>query len=175
MTPCPTKKTAKKIELEKTPESLVKNFESSLRDYESFISTHRGRKASYMAAIRLAGLSTEYKDLPRAEKILSEITVQNKGDVFYGLVKMQLGTVLMDGKKIPQAVEQLTLVIDNLEQKAFHPQALLRLGACYLEMGDYLKAESALSRLEADHPTTQAASEGKNLKRLVLLKKAEKS
>ncbi|OFZ11919.1 MAG: hypothetical protein A2Z20_02890 [Bdellovibrionales bacterium RBG_16_40_8] len=166
---------AKKSELEKTPEALTKNFAEQIQEYEAFIQANKGRKAESMAAIRLAELSVEYNDFLRAEKILSAITLKHKDDVFFGLVKMQLGSVLMDEKKYSEAIEQFTLVVDTPEQKAFHPQALLRIGACHLETGDYLKAESILSRLEADHPTTQAANEGKNLRRLALLKKAEKS
>ena len=161
-------------EIEKSPESLVKNFESQIQSYEKFIENHKGHKASYMAAIQLAGLSVEYKDLSRAEKVLSGVVERAKNDLFGGLVTSHLGTVLMDQKKYKEAIEQFSSLVDDKKQTYFHPQALLRLGTCYLETGDFGMAETTFKKIEVDFPSTQAASEAKNLIKLIALKKGDK-
>ncbi len=161
--------------IEKNPESLVKNFEDQIKNYEEFIGDHEGNKAAFMAAVQLAGLSVTYKDLERAEKVLSGVVENARHDLFGGLVISQLGTVLMDLKKYPAAIEQFSNLLENKKQTYFHPQALLRLGTCYLENGDFEKAESSFKRLESDFPTTQAAGDAKNLIKLLALKKGDKA
>jgi predicted negative regulator of RcsB-dependent stress response len=160
--------------LKKTPENLESTFGDTLKKFDDFIGSNAGNKASFMAAVQVAGLATIYNDLPRAEKWLSQVVSGVKtGDLFYGLVKSQYGSVLMDLKKFSEAAMQYEDITEVKEQKYFHPQALLRLGICYIELNDPVKAEAAFARLMADHPTTQAANEAKQMKKLMALRQGE--
>lgn len=164
-------KKADKIKLAKTPETLEQNFGSILTAYDQFIAENKGNKASFMAAVQAAGLSLAYSDLNRAEKALVPVAgVVKSGDLFYGLVKSQYGSVLMDLKKFDQAAIQFEELTTAKEQKYFLPQAMLRLGICYIEMKEYSKAESTFSKLIADHPTTQASNEAKKMRKLIALR-----
>jgi predicted negative regulator of RcsB-dependent stress response len=156
---------------EKTPQSLAANFTDDLKRYADFIGSHKGKKASYMAAIQAARLAKEYKDFPQAEKILAGVVeVPNSNDIFSGLLRAQLGAILMDENKCPDAVKQLNQIVDNKAQSYFHAHSWLRLGACYIETKEWDKAQSALARVEKDFANTQAAGEAKDLKRLALLR-----
>lgn len=165
-----------KIEEEKTPQLLQTRFADVIQDYENFISQNMGKKAAYMAAVQVAGLALEYKDLDVAEKVLTSATQNmSRTDLFAGLVRSQLGTVLLDKKKYAEAKEQFQKVIDSKELTSFHPQALLRLGVCYYSSGEFDQAESTWNLLEKDHPLTQAAEQAKGFKKLLTLKKGAKS
>lgn len=171
----PEKKPDQAKEIEKSPKSLVENFEGQIKSYEKLIADYKGHKASFMAAIQLADLFVTYNDLVRAEATLVELASIVKGDLFGGLVLSQLGTVLMDQKKYSEAIPHFTNLVENKKQAHFHPQALLRLGTCHLESGEFEKAEGVFKRLEADFPNTQAASDAKNLLKLVRLKKGDQA
>jgi predicted negative regulator of RcsB-dependent stress response len=163
-------------ELEKTPETLVKNYGDQIAAYEKFIADHANHKAAYMAAVKLAGLAADYKDSARAQKVLAGVVDQpSHNDIFYGLLRAQLSSVLMDLNQHKEAIKILNEIVDNKEFTYFHPQALIRLGACYLETGDFEKAQATFSRVEADYPQTQAAGEARNFKKLVSMKKGAKS
>jgi predicted negative regulator of RcsB-dependent stress response len=160
----------------KTAETLASNYAEVLKDYEDFISKNHGKKAALMAAVQLAGLATDYNDLPRAEKTLrAVVSTSGERDIFYSLVRSQLGTVLMEQNNFKEAAEVFGQIVNNKSQASFHPQALLRLGVCHMENGDFDKAVNTFTRLSADHPKTQAASEARGLKRLATLKKGANS
>lgn len=161
-----------KSEIEKTPESLAKNFSDLIAEYEGFIANQSGKKASYMAAIQLAGLAESYKDRERAERALRLVVDKiSAKDLFFGLVRAQLGGILMDMKKYSEAAEQFQKITEAKAQSYFHPHALLRLGACYAEGGEFDKARDVFTQLERDYPSTQAANQAKGLKKLMTLKK----
>jgi predicted negative regulator of RcsB-dependent stress response len=129
-----------------------------------------------MGAVQVAGLAVDYKDLDRAKKTLEQVATEpNKSSLFFGLLRTQLGSVLMDLKQYNEAITQFQQVVDNKNQIFFHAHALLRMGSCYMEMGEWDKAESAFKRIEAEHDKTQAAQDAKNLKRLLSLKKGTKA
>lgn len=166
------KEAIEKSEKEKNPETLQKNYGDILKDYDTFIARETGKKASYIAAIQVAGLALTYKDLSLAEKSLSSVAgIVKPNDIFYGLIKSQLGAVLMDLKKYQEAANQYEILAEEKSQTYFHPYALLRLGVCYIELGDFEKAEVQFSKLLAAHPSTQAANEAKNMKKLVALRR----
>jgi predicted negative regulator of RcsB-dependent stress response len=161
---------------EKTPELLDKNYGDILKQMDTFIQTHRGRKAAYMAAIQSAALASDYKNFDRAEGFLRKVNDgPSPDDLFWGLIKGQLTAVLIDEKKCGEAIPELVKISDNANQSFFQPHALLRLGACYIESKDYDKAQATLLRIEKDFPRTQAAYEAKDLKRLVLIRRGQKS
>lgn len=152
---------------DKNPELLNKEFNSFLSQYDSFISKHKGKKASYIAAVNKAGLASSYNDLALAEKSLAAVVKETTAsDLFFGLVRSQLATVFMDQSKFKEASVLLEEIVGNSRQNYFHPHALLRLGTCYLELGEVEKAKAALARIEKEHPNTQAAQEAKNLIKL---------
>ncbi len=166
------KKPAAKVEVEKTPQSLVATFSDDLKHYDEFIRTNANKKAAYMAAIQSARLASDYKDYARAESTLRQVVnAPEKTDLFAGLLRAQLSTVLIEQKKCTEALAELNQITDNKAQSYFHPQALLRMGACYIENKDWDKAQSALTRVEKDFSNTQAAGDAKQLKRLLLLKR----
>jgi predicted negative regulator of RcsB-dependent stress response len=168
--------TAKKIEIVKTPETLNEHYNDTLSVLEKFVAEHKGHVAGAMGAVQAAGLAADYKDLERAKKTLEQVATEpNKGSLFFGLLRTQLGSVLMDLKQYNEAATQFQQVVDNKKQTFFHAHALLRLGSCYMETGEWDKAETAFSRIEADHANTQAAQDAKNLKRLLSLKKGAKA
>ncbi len=163
-----------KVEVEKTPQSLAAKFSEDLTNYDHFIQSHANKKASYMAAIQAAKLSADYKDYDRAEKILrAVVNTPDRSDLFAGLLRAQLSTVLIDEKKCGDAISELTKITENPAQSYFHPHAFLRMGACYIETKDWEKAQTALTRVEKDFANTQAASDAKQLKRLLILKKSQ--
>lgn len=164
-----------KAEVVKDQKSLAANFADDLNNYEKFIQSHNGKKAALMAAIQGAKLASDYKDFARAEKILrlANAGVENT-DMFAGLVRAQLSTALIGQSKYSEAIGELTKITDSPKLSFFHAHALLHLAACFLETKDFEKAQSALTRIEKDFGNTQAASEAKQLKRLLLLKKSNK-
>lgn len=165
-------KKEKMTEADKNPETLQKNYGDILKDYNVFVANQKGRKASYIAAIQIAGLALSYNDLNLGAKYLSQVdSTVKSGDIFFGLIKSQLGSVLMDLKKYQEAAEQYEILATNKSHTYFHPQALLRLGICYLELGDFSKAEDHFTKLLTAHPSTQAANEAKNMKKIVALRK----
>jgi predicted negative regulator of RcsB-dependent stress response len=162
--------------IEKTPESLEKNFSEPLKQYDQFIQAHQGKKAAYIAAIHAATLSSDYKDFGRAESFLKKVAAgPAPDDLFWGLVKGQLTGILIEEKKCNEAIPELVKISENKAQSFFQPHALLRLGACYIEAKDYDRAQAAFLRIEKDFPHTQAEFEAKDLKKLVLLRRGQKS
>ena len=113
-----------------------------------------------------------FPDFELAERSLGGVVkLTAASDLFFGLVRSQLATVLMDQKKYPQAVLQLEEIINNKTQVYFHPHALVRLGTCYLEMGEAEQAKAAFNKVVTDFADTQAAQEAKNFQKLVSFKK----
>lgn len=168
----PAKTPVEKTEVEKTPQILASTFSDDLKKYDDFIRSHANKKAAYLAAIQAARLASDYKDYSRAEAVLRQVVNSpEKNDLFSGLLRAQLSTALIEQKKCPDALTELNQIADNKSQTYFHPQALLRMGACYIETKDWDKAQSALTRVEKDFSNTQAASDAKQLKRLLLLKR----
>lgn len=160
----------------KTPEYLAQHYKNLLAEYEAFIQKNHGRKAAYMAAVQVADLAISHEDLGLAQKHLSSVLGQPKPkDLFYGLIRSQLGTVLMDLKKYNEAADLFGQIVQNKKQEYFHPHALLRLGACHLENGHYDKAQATFAMLEKDFPNTSAATRAKTLKRLAMIKKGQSS
>lgn len=156
----------------KNSETLQKNFSDVLNEGEAFVQSYAGRKASYMAAIQLAGLLVEYKDYARAEKLLTSAAASlNENDFFSGLLRTQLGSILLETKKYDAAVEQFQKIVSAKKLASFHPHALLRLGTTYLEAGSFDKAEATFVRVEQDHPQTSAAQDAKSFRRLVKIKR----
>jgi predicted negative regulator of RcsB-dependent stress response len=159
---------------EKTPQNLTVTFGDDLKNYEAFIKNHANKKAAYMAAIQSARLATDYHDYAKAEAILRGVVASPEAsDLFSGLLRAQLSAVLIEQKKCAEAIKELSMITENKAQSYFHPQALLRIGACAIEGKEWDKAQSALTRVEKDFANTQAASEAKQLKRLLLLKRGE--
>ena len=160
--------------VEKTPDLFSKNFGEIVDDYRKFINAQSGHKASYMAAIEIAGLASEYKDYPKAEEVLLSVSHKPaKKDIFFGMLRSQLGSVLMDLGKYKEAKEQFLAVTENKDQEIFHAQALLRLGVCYLLDKEYDLAQKAFVRIEKDHAATGAAMEAANYKKLIALRKGD--
>lgn len=169
----PEKNAAAKVaEAPKTPEEFATQYASVIGEYEAFIQKHLGKNAAVMAAVNYAGLASEYKDLARAEKVLQQVMGSTKeSSLFFGLVRLHLGTVYMDQAKFNEAIATFGQIVNSKKQASFMPQALLRLGVCHMENNDFDKAVSTFTRLNADHPKSQAASEAIGLKRLATLKK----
>jgi predicted negative regulator of RcsB-dependent stress response len=166
------KTAAAKTATAKTPEELKKQYGEVITTAESFIQNHAQRKASVMAALQVAGLATTYSDLELAQKTLATVVSwPDKKELFYGLVRSQLGSVLLDLKQTAEAARYFQEIVDNKAQTYFHPHALLRVAQ--MELGDFEKAEATFTRVETDHPTTQAANQAKNFKRLLAIKKSQ--
>ncbi len=160
----------------KTPETLAKNYGDILAKFTKFISRHQGRKAAYMAAIQAAALAVDYKDFSRAESVLKMvINVPSRHDLFWGLVNGQYTGVLIQEGKCEQAIPTLKKIADNKSHAFFQAHALLRLGACYIKMKKYDKAEDAFVRIQTDFPQSEAAFEARDLKRLILIRRGQKS
>jgi len=165
---------AAKTTVVKSPEELKKQYGEVLTTAESFIQNNTQRTASVMAALQVAGLAATYNDLELAQKTLAAVVSwPGKKELFYGLVRSQLGSVLLDLKQTAEAARYFQEIVDNKEQTYFHPHALLRLGVAQMELGDLEKADATFTRVETDHPTTQAANQAKNFKRLLAMKKSQ--
>ncbi len=160
----------------KTPETLAQNFGDILPQFTAFIRSHEGRKAAYMAAIRAASLAADYKDFKQAENILQLVINEPKHkDLFWGLLNGQYSGVLIQENKCEQAIPILEKIADNPAHAFFQAHALLRLGACYIQIKNYDKAEDAFVRIQTDFPQSEAAYEARDLKRLILIRQGQKS
>ena len=160
----------------KTPETLVKNYGDILPKFTTFIGDHEGRKAAYMAAIQVASLAVDYKDFARAENILKMvINMPSRHDVFWDLVNGQYTGVLIQEGKCEQAIPILKEIANSKPHAFFQAHALLRLGACYIKTKSYNKAEDAFVRIQTDFPQSEAALEARDLKRLILIRRGQKS
>lgn len=168
------KKAPTKVAVQKekilTQSELKSQFSEIIAEYTSFIQSHTGSKASYIASIELAGIASEYKDFELARNTLMiAINSANKNELFYGLMHMQLGSVLMDLNLPKEAEAQLILVTENKDQVVFHPQALLRLAGIYIELKEYNQSQKILNRLEKEFPRTSAYEESKGYKKIISL------
>jgi predicted negative regulator of RcsB-dependent stress response len=153
-----------------TPSELKSQYSEIIAEHTSFIQSHAGSKASYIASIELAGIASEYKDFELARNTLMiAISSASKNELFYGLMHMQLGSVLMDLNLPKEAEAQLILVTENKDQVVFHPQALLRLAGTYIELKEYDQSQKILNRLEKEFPRTSAYEESKGYKKIISL------
>jgi predicted negative regulator of RcsB-dependent stress response len=160
---------------EKTPAILNEKLGTEIQNVIAKIKLNPDSNASVMAAMKVSSVQMDYKDAAAAKTLLQSVGQGlDKKDLFFGLLNTQLATIEMDLKEFTQAATRLDSIVSEASLKPFHSQALFRSALCYLESGDFEKAENKFRKLEADFATSHGGFMAKSYRRLVALKKAKK-
>ena len=150
-----------KLDFEKTYGDLPERLEKRIAIY-------RDTRAAMISAVDLAGLYSLHKKYDKALAVLKEIS-PHKDNPLYALVQVRAASLEMELKKFSDAAADLQSVINNSSDEFLHPSALLKLGICYEQMGNWDQARETYSRVTTEYADTQAGHDARDYLRLLEL------
>jgi predicted negative regulator of RcsB-dependent stress response len=154
----------------------VADYTEVKKDLEKVISDYPHSVASQMAALHLASVLVEEKNVDAALETLQKVENKDKGLV-NTLVQQQIGQLLADKDKCTDAIAVWQKILDRKEASFIHPELKLQQALCYSKTNDVKKAEEILTNLSnqatinenvTDTPT---AKEAEKYLRLLQFKK----
>jgi len=159
-------------EVKKDAASFEKNFLSLTEPFDAEIRKQATKDAARASAIFLADFYVEYDQPSRARELLTNVVKQGeqKG-LIAGLAKMQLGGLLMSKEDCGQAVTLFGEILNEARLGFLEASALLRRGVCYLQLGNYEKAEADFQKIKVQHGDSEAARLADTYRRLGILEK----
>jgi len=152
------------------------DFSQSKKDLEKIISDYPTTIASQMAALHLAKLLLDEKNLAGALIILQKIGNKNNG-LINTLVQHQIGQLLADQGKCPEAISIWQKILNNKNVEFIHNETKIQQALCYTKLNDFKKAEEILTNLanqsmNSEIGTDSSLKEAEKYLRLIQFKKA---
>ena len=146
------------------------------KDLEKVMTDYPQSVASQMSALHLAGILAEEKNFDLALTTLQKAENKDKGLV-NTLVEQQIGQLLADKDKCPEAIAVWQKILDRKEADFIHPELQLQQALCYSKTKDMKKAEELLTNLanqaaNSEYGSSAAAKEAEKYLRLLQFKKA---
>lgn len=146
------------------------------KELETVTTDFPGSIASQMAALHLADILVDEKNFDAALSMLQKVENKDRGLV-NTLIQQQIGQLLADKQKCPEAIVIWQKIIDRREAGFIHNETRLQQALCYTKMNDFKKAEEILTNLanQAVNPemsNSASAKEAEKYLRLIQFKKA---
>ena len=162
-----------------SPEAAAKpaDFTQVKAELEKVINDYKGSIASQMAALHYANLLVEEKNYDVALSTLQKVESKQTGLV-NTLVQQQIGQLLADKDKCPEAIGIWQKILDRKEAAFIHDDIKIQQALCYSKTNDLKKAEEILTNLanQSANPemgnNSSASKEAEKYLRLLMFRKA---
>ncbi len=146
------------------------------KELEKVSADFPGTVASQMAALHVANILVEEKNTDAALAILQKVENKDRGLV-NTLVQQQIGQLLADKQKCPEAIAIWQKIIERREAGFIHNETKLQQALCYSKMNDYKRAEEILTNLanqtaNPEMSNSATSKEAEKYLRLIQFKKA---
>ena len=172
--PKPEAPTADKKEKPKSEAPV--NYTQIKKDLEKVSTDFPGSIASQMAALHVANILVDEKNTDAALATLQKVENKDRGLV-NTLVQQQIGQLLADKQKCPEAIAIWQKIIERREASFIHNETKLQQALCYSKMNDFKRAEEILTNLanqtaNPDMSNSATSKEAEKYLRLIQFKKA---
>jgi thioredoxin-like negative regulator of GroEL len=157
----------------KTPAELASDLDSIKKEFEAFLAADSNSKAGQMAAIYYAEILIGEKNKVQAQAVLEKAQNKDSG-LTNTLVQQQLGQVLADLDKCPDAINVWQKILDRKEASFIHNDVKIQQALCYQKTNDFKKAEELLTNVGNEKTSGQdmtSAKEAAKYLRLIQYKK----
>ncbi len=152
------------------PTDYTKDFAPSVEKIKSQIKAYSGTKVALIAALNLSYFLTQQKQFGEALAVLELPRFKpGQNDVVNGFWLMHRGMIFLENQKFDEAVLEYQRVLSGTSLKAFHPEAILKLGLAHEMKGDRVKAKDAYERLGREFPESEASNSARQYLRLLEL------
>lgn len=146
------------------------------KDLEKVTTDFPGSIASQMAALHVANILVDEKNTDAALATLQKVENKDRGLV-NTLIQQQIGQLLADKQKCPEAIAIWQKIIERREAGFIHSETKLQQALCYTKMNDLKKAEEILTNLanqtvNPDMSNSASSKEAEKYLRLIQFKKA---
>lgn len=146
------------------------------KDLEKVTADFPGSIASQMAALHVANILVDEKNAEAALITLQKVENKDRGLV-NTLIQQQIGQLLADKQKCPEAIAIWQKIIERREAGFIHGETKLQQALCYTKMNDFKKAEEILTNLanqtaNPDMSNSASSKEAEKYLRLIQFKKA---
>lgn len=160
---------------EKTKPEVI-DYTQVKKDLQKIMTDFPGSIASQMAALHFANILVDEKNTDAALATLQKVENKDRGLV-NTLVQQQIGQLLADKQKCPEAIAVWQKIIDRREAGFIHNETKLQQALCYTKLNDFKKAEEILTNLanQSANPGMSASASSKEAEkylRLIQFKKA---
>jgi predicted negative regulator of RcsB-dependent stress response len=167
-----TQKDGKDTKIKASDKNIDSDYGSLLGDFDTKIKSNMGSKAALIGSIQLASIYMEYENFDKAHQILKEISpTAGKNGVFFGLVQMQLASVLAAMNKQEEAKALYDQVLKDKGSSFLHSEAILKLGLMEEKLGRLDQAKTHYLRASQEFSATDAGKAAKAYLRLIELDK----
>lgn len=146
------------------------------KELEKVTTDFPGSIASQMAALHLANILVDEKNTDAALTTLQKVENKDRGLV-NTLIQQQIGQLLADKQKCPEAIAIWQKIIERREAGFIHSETKLQQALCYSKMNDFKKAEEILTNLanqtaNPEMSNSASSKEAEKYLRLIQFKKA---
>lgn len=166
------KKAAKSAEIR--PPDYKTDFAPAVVKIKTQIQAHQKTKAALISALNLSYFLMQQEQYPEALAVLDLPTYKpSANDVLNGFWLMHRGLTYLENEKPDEAIAAYESVVKATGLKAFHPEALLKLGVAFELKGNPAKARESYERLTREFPKTEASSSAHQYLRLLDLNQSQ--
>jgi TolA-binding protein len=156
---------------EPRPVDFAKDFAGIVGNLKAELKNVSGTRAAVVSALNLSSFLVQQKQYQEALEVLKSPDVKPAAtDLLGGFWRMHYGLVLIENNKADEALALYQEVLATDTLKAFHPEALLKLGIAFEVKGDSPKARETYEKLGRDYPGTEASAAATQYMRLLDLK-----
>lgn len=161
---------------EKPKANAPTDFTQIKKELEKVSTDFPGSVASQMAALHVANILVDEKNTDAALATLQKVENKDRGLV-NTLVQQQIGQLLADKQKCPEAIAIWQKIIERREAGFIHNETKLQQALCYTKMNDLKRAEEILTNLanqtaNPDMSSSATSKEAEKYLRLIQFKKA---
>lgn len=156
---------------ESKPVDFAKEYAPLVQEIKAQLKAHSSTRAALVSALNLATFLTQeqqYEEALQALDIPSKVPPTS--DVLGGIYRMHRGLVLIETKKTQEAMAVYQEILNSPRLKAFHPEALLKLGVAQELSGDLKQAQQTYERIDKEYPNSEASQSAKTHLRFLKLK-----
>ncbi|MGE4130053.1 MAG: tol-pal system YbgF family protein [Bdellovibrionales bacterium] len=158
-----------KKELE-APIDFDKSYSAIVESIKQAIRKESGTRAAVVSALGLSNFLLQQKQYANALEVLQLPTFHpGTGDLLGAFFRMQYGAVLIENAKPDEAIKNYAEIVDSKNLKAFHPEAMLKMGISHEMKGDLNKAREVYEKIGREYPNSEASSTANQYLRLMEL------
>ncbi len=152
-------------------EDYARDYAPTVEKIKAAIKDNDSTRAAMVSALTLSSFLLQQKQYSAALEALQLAKFNPpSADLLAGFWFMQSGLVNLENGQTGPAIEAYDHVLKSDALKAFHPEALLKLGVCSELKGDTAKARETYERLGREFPETEAAQNALQFLRLMQMK-----
>ncbi len=138
-----------KVEDEKKEKPNFEAIASAASNLEAKILNFDKSSAATTSALELAGVYLDYQKFDKAKSLLEKL--QPKDGVLASLVNQQFATTLFEMKDYKGAIAKFDSIISSKADAFLHPDALLKKGLAFHQLGDMEKAKAAFKQVAEEY------------------------